>query len=53
MRTYIDARGDRLNPPRFEAPGNIVFVPLESGVTEAFINGTQPQVAPAVVPAAQ
>ena len=52
MRAYIDARGDRQNPPRFDAPGNIVFVPLDSGITEAFINGTQPQ-SPAVVPAAQ
>jgi hypothetical protein len=43
MRAYIDARGDRENPPKFEAPGNIAFVTLESGVTEAFINGTQPQ----------
>jgi penicillin-binding protein 1A len=60
MRTYIDGR-DRKNPPQFEAPGNIVFVTLDSGVTEAFINGTQPQVAapaepavtlPAVTPAA-
>ena len=51
MRVYIDKRGDRKNPPDFEAPGNIVFVPLDSGVTEAFINGTQPQAAPASVPA--
>ena len=43
MRAYIDKRGDRKNPPEFEAPGNIVFVTLDSGVTEAFINGTQPQ----------
>ena len=43
MRAYIDARGDRKNPPDFEAPGNIVFVTLDSGSTEAFINGTQPQ----------
>jgi penicillin-binding protein 1A len=43
MRAYIDKRGDRKNPPDFEAPGNIVFVTLDSGVTEAFINGTQPQ----------
>jgi penicillin-binding protein 1A len=42
MRAYIDARGDRNNPPQFEAPGNIVFVTLDSGVSEAFINGTQP-----------
>ena len=43
MRAYIDAYGDRDNPPVFEAPGNIAFVALESGETEAFINGTQPQ----------
>ncbi|MBI4264357.1 MAG: PBP1A family penicillin-binding protein [Acidobacteria bacterium] len=50
MRAYIDARGDRQNPPEFEAPGNIVFMTLDSGIQEAFINGTQPQV-PAVLPA--
>lgn len=43
MRAYIDARGDRKNPPSFDAPGNIAFVTLDSGITEAFINGTQPQ----------
>ena len=43
MKTYIDKRGDRQAPPEFEAPGNIVFVTLDSGVNEAFINGTQPQ----------
>jgi penicillin-binding protein 1A len=43
MRAYIDARGDRSQPPQFDAPGNIVFVTLDSGITEAFINGTQPQ----------
>jgi penicillin-binding protein 1A len=42
MRAYIDKRGDRKAPPQFEAPGNIVFVTLDSGVTEAFINGTKP-----------
>jgi penicillin-binding protein 1A len=50
MRVYIDKRGDRESPPQFEAPGNIAFVTLDSGITEAFINGTQPQsfdVAPA------
>lgn len=54
MRAYIDTRGDRKAPPQFEAPGNIVLVALDSGVTEAFINGTQPQAAapaePAVTP---
>ena len=42
MRAYIDARGDRNAPPTFDAPGNIVFVTLDSGYPEAFINGTQP-----------
>jgi penicillin-binding protein 1A len=42
MRAYIDAHGDRSAPPDFEAPGNIVFVTLDSGLSEAFINGTQP-----------
>ena len=42
MKVYIDKRADRARPPQFEAPGNIVFVTLPSGVTEAFINGTQP-----------
>jgi hypothetical protein len=43
MRVYIERRGDRTNPPTFDTPGNIAFVTLESGATEAFINGTQPQ----------
>jgi penicillin-binding protein 1A len=54
MKAYIDKRADRKNPPQFEAPGNIVFVKLENGIDEAFINGTQPQganVVPAVAPA--
>ena len=54
MRAYIDKRGDRNNPPSFDAPGNIVFVtvdrstgaPVPDGapgaITEAFIAGTQP-----------
>jgi penicillin-binding protein 1A len=42
MRAYIDRRASRKSPPRFEAPGNIIFVTLPNGVTEAFINGTQP-----------
>jgi penicillin-binding protein 1A len=42
MRAYIDAHGDRQEPPTFEAPGNIVFVNLDSALPEAFINGTQP-----------
>ena len=53
MRAYIDARGDRNAPPTFDAPGNIVFVTLDSGLPEAFINGTQPAglTAPADSPA--
>jgi penicillin-binding protein 1A len=51
MKAYIDARGDRKNPPVFEAPGNIVFMPVDratgepvetGGINEAFISGTQP-----------
>jgi serine/threonine protein kinase len=42
MRAYIDGRGNREMPPTFDAPGNIVFVTLDSGLSEAFINGTQP-----------
>jgi penicillin-binding protein 1A len=54
MKAYIDTRADRQNPPEFEAPGNIVFVKLDNGIDEAFINGTQPQgasVLPAFAPA--
>jgi penicillin-binding protein 1A len=54
MKAYIDTRADRKNVPIFEAPGNIVFVTLDNGVQEAFINGTQPQgvtAVPAVAPA--
>jgi penicillin-binding protein 1A len=42
MRAYIDAQGNRAQPPAFDAPGNIVFVTLDSGITEAFISGTEP-----------
>jgi penicillin-binding protein 1A len=42
MKVYLGKYGDRKNPPQFEAPGNIVFVTLDSGTPEAFINGTQP-----------
>lgn len=53
MRAYLDGR-DRENPPSFEAPGNIVFVPVDrhtglpvddgtdGAITETFISGTQP-----------
>jgi penicillin-binding protein 1A len=46
MRAHIEQSGDRKNPPQFEAPGNIVFVTLDTGITDAFINGTQPAVMP-------
>jgi penicillin-binding protein 1A len=51
MKAWI---GDRKEPPRFEPPGNIVFVSVEKGsgnptidgtpgtINEAFIAGTQP-----------
>jgi penicillin-binding protein 1A len=42
MRSYLSRRADRENPPAIEAPGNIVFVTMPNGQTEAFINGTQP-----------
>jgi penicillin-binding protein 1A len=51
MQAYIAAQRDRTDPPQFEAPGNIVFVTLDSGITEAFINGTQPQAAGGITPA--
>ena len=56
MKAYIDRYGDRQNPPVFEPPGNIVFVPVDratgapvdasapGALTEAFIAGTQPGV---------
>jgi penicillin-binding protein 1A len=52
MREYIESRGNRANPPQFAPPGNIAFVTLDSGIAEAFINGTQPQ-APAALPASE
>ncbi|MGH9201021.1 MAG: penicillin-binding protein, partial [Vicinamibacterales bacterium] len=53
MKTYIALRGDPVNPPAFEAPGNIVFMTVDratgtlveeggAGISEAFISGTQP-----------
>jgi penicillin-binding protein 1A len=54
MKAYIEKRGDRQNPPTFEAPGNIVFVNIDrstgqplpgdspGALSEAFIAGTQP-----------
>ena len=54
MQGYIKGRPDKDDPPEFEAPGNIVFLPIDQktgtvvapgsagAVTEAFIAGTQP-----------
>jgi penicillin-binding protein 1A len=53
MRRYIELRGDRKDPPTFDPPGNIVFLPVDratgavlsddaGGLQEAFIAGTQP-----------
>jgi penicillin-binding protein 1A len=52
MRAYIEGR-DPKNPPEFVPPGNIVFLSVnaasgaptgegETGISEAFISGTQP-----------
>jgi penicillin-binding protein 1A len=53
MKAYIEKRGARQNPPTFEAPTNIVFLPVNRAtgavsadtpgvINEAFISGTQP-----------
>jgi membrane carboxypeptidase/penicillin-binding protein len=54
MKAYIAGRPDKEHRPEFQAPGNIVFVPVEKGtgsvtsaetpgsISEAFIAGTQP-----------
>ncbi len=54
MKAYIARREDRAHPPTFEAPGNIVFVPVDrvtgevvppdtpGAINEAFIAGTEP-----------
>jgi penicillin-binding protein 1A len=54
MKAYIEKRGDRQNPPVFDAPGNIVFISVDrvtgqplsadaqGALSEAFIAGTQP-----------
>jgi penicillin-binding protein 1A len=52
VKAYIDKRADRKMPPAFEPPGNIVMVTLDSGITEAFINGTQPGGEESATPAA-
>ena len=55
MKGYIDGRPDKATPPQFQAPGNIVFLPIDratgtlaqpgtaGAITEAFISGTQPE----------
>jgi penicillin-binding protein 1A len=54
MKAYISGRPDKDDPPKFEAPANIVFLSVDAstgtvlpfngtgGVYEAFIAGTQP-----------
>ena len=54
MKAYIDGRPDKDDPPKFDAPGNIVFLAVDKsngavlpadtpgGIHEAFISGTQP-----------
>ena len=54
MRGYIDGRPDKDDPPDFDVPGNIVFLPVDKSngalvaggstgaIDEAFISGTQP-----------
>ncbi len=54
MQGYIDGREDKDDPPDFQAPGNIVFLPVDpksgavvpanttGAINEAFVAGTQP-----------
>ena len=54
MQGYIAGRDDKDDPPDFQAPGNIVFLPVDQktgavlpptakgAINEAFISGTQP-----------
>ncbi|HUK32674.1 MAG TPA: penicillin-binding transpeptidase domain-containing protein, partial [Vicinamibacterales bacterium] len=54
MQGYIDGREDKDDPPDFQAPGNIVFLPIDpktgtvvapatpGAINEAFVAGTQP-----------
>ncbi len=54
MKVYLELYGDRENPPKFESPGNIVFMQVDRYTgepasaestavqNEAFISGTQP-----------
>ena len=39
MKAWI---GDRKEAPKFQPPGNIVFVTAENGTSEAYIAGTEP-----------
>ena len=54
MQGYINGRDDKDDPPDFQAPGNIVFLPVDpktgaveppatpGAINEAFVSGTQP-----------
>ncbi|HXD74556.1 MAG TPA: PBP1A family penicillin-binding protein [Vicinamibacterales bacterium] len=54
MEGYINGRDDKDDPPDFQAPGNIVFLPVDQktgavvapatpgAINEAFVSGTQP-----------
>jgi penicillin-binding protein 1A len=54
MKAHIARHPDKDNPPDFEAPGNIVFLPVDKAtgaevppgtpgaISEAFVSGTQP-----------
>ena len=54
MKNYIDGRPDKDTPPKFEAPGNILFLSVDKSngvaappgtpgaINEVFIAGTQP-----------
>jgi membrane carboxypeptidase/penicillin-binding protein len=54
MKNHIDSHPDKDTPPQFEAPGNIIFLPVDKSngavlaagvpgaIEEAFISGTQP-----------
>lgn len=54
MQAYINGRDDKDDPPDFQAPGNIVFLPVDQktgavvapatpgAINEAFIAGTEP-----------
>jgi hypothetical protein len=54
MQAYIDGRDDKDEPRDFQAPGDIVFLPVDQktgapvppgtpgAINETFISGTQP-----------